>query len=203
MRYAALLFGLALGCSKTVYPPTGGGPPVPGGSSTGGSTPGGSDLAAAGDLASGDPFPSGSGHARPSVGAQVFHVAANDAPGLPSGANAYAIVANGLGGYTLSWSASSGSSPRFHGSLFTSGSFDQVGTSGTSYVHSLEQQSRLDFDSNGSRVGSIDLISSADPVVVDLLVNGQYAGFTIGFIDSKTGHSATTGGIDPAGFASP
>ncbi len=146
--------------------------------------------------------------ARP-LGAQGmlgYRVAANASAELPAGDLGFVITANGQGGYRVTWSDTYGSSATFTGSITTDGYFDasQVhGYSGAENIALSADASTITFGSTpGSDVDGVDLVSSTDPIYLDLRVDGAQSGFGIYFTGAESG-ALLTSDYDPVAFTSP
>src|SRR5256885_5860502 len=159
-------------------------------------------LTAAGCFVAADPGPyngpshggGGGGAPAPALDAPValglrgmagYHVSAGSASELPDGDLGFVITANGQGGYRVTWSDTYGSAAHFSGSITTDGYFDRsqvAGYSGAEYLTLSDDDRVITFDSTpGSYVDGVDLVSSTDPIYLDLTVDGSRSGFGVYF----------------------
>ena len=146
--------------------------------------------------------------ARP-LGAQQmlgYRVAANASSELPAGDLGFVITANGLGGYRVTWSDTYGSAATFSGTITTDGYFDPSQLSGYSGAEDIQlspDDSTISFASQpGSYVDGVDLVSSTDPIYLDLRVDGAPDGFSIYFTGAESG-ALLTSDYNPVAFTSP
>ena len=146
--------------------------------------------------------------ARP-LGAQQmlgYRVAANASAELPAGDLGFVITANGAGGYRVTWSDTYGSAATFSGTITTDGYFDPSQLSGYSGAESIElspDDSTITFASQpGSYVDGVDLVSSTDPIYLDLSVDGAPSGFGIYFTGAESGAQLNSD-YNPVAFTSP
>ena len=177
-------------------------------------------FSATGCIVAGDPGPyhGGGGNppppapaldaARP-LGAQGmlgYRVAANAAAELPAGDLGFVITANGQGGYRVTWSDTYGSAAAFTGYITTDGYFDasQVrGYSGAEDIQMSADGSTITFGSSpGSYVDGVDLVSSTDPIYLDLRVDNAQTGFGIYFTGAESGAQLSSD-YNPVAFTSP
>jgi len=135
-----------------------------------------------------------------------YRVAANASAVLPAGDLGYVITANGLGAYRVSWSDTFGSSALFSGSITTDGAFDATqlhGLSGFEDITLSADGGTINFSSTpGANLDGVDLVSSTDPIYVDMRVDGSHGGFGIYFTGAESG-SLLTSDYDPVAFTSP
>ena len=178
-------------------------------------------LPAAGCIVAGDPGPS-HGHdpgpapaptpaldaARP-LGAQGmlgYRVDAGAAAELPAGDLGFVITANGQGGYRITWSDTYGSAAAFTGYITTDGYFDPTqlrGYSGAEDIQMSADQGMITFGSTpGSYVDGVDLVSSTDPIYLDLRVDNARTGFGIYFTGAESGAQLASD-YNPVAFTSP
>ena len=156
----------------------------------------------------GAPPPPALDAARP-LGAQQmlgYRVAANSSAELPAGDLGFVITANGAGGYRVTWSDTYGSAATFSGTITTDGYFDPSQLSGYSGAESIElspDDATITFASApGSYVDGVDLVSSTDPIYLDLRVDGDPNGFGIYFTGAESG-ALLTSDYNPVAFTSP
>ena len=146
--------------------------------------------------------------ARPLGRAQLlgYRVAANASAELPAGDLGFVVTANGQGGYRITWSDTYASAASFTGSLTTDGAFDPLqlhGYSGAESVQLSADAGTVTFSSTpGSYVDGVDLVSSTDPIYLDLRVDGSRSGFGIYFTGAES-HSNLNADYDPVAFTSP
>lgn len=135
-----------------------------------------------------------------------YHVLANGSSSLPSGDLGYVITANGLGGYRLTWSDTLGSAAHFSGVITTDGAFDPSqlrGYSGVEYITLSRDARTITFDSTpGRAVDGVDMVSSTDPIYVDLYVDGARTGFGVYFTGAQSGQVIGSA-YNPVAFTSP
>jgi hypothetical protein len=145
---------------------------------------------------------------RPLGLAQVlgYRVAANSSAVLPSGDLGYVITADGVGGYRVVWSDTYGSAAVFSGSITTDGSFDfsQLrGYSGAEDITLSADGGTITFSSvPGANLDGVDLVSSTDPIYVDLRVDGARSGFGIYFTGGES-FAQLSSDYNPVAFTSP
>jgi len=145
--------------------------------------------------------------ARPLGQAQLlgYRVAAGASAELPAGDLGFVITANGNGGYRVTWSDTYGSAAGFSGSITTDGYFDvsQVrGYSGAEDIQISADQGVITFSSTpGSYVDGVDLVSSTDPIYLDLSVDGSRSGFGIYFTGAESGAQLASD-YNPVAFTS-
>lgn len=157
-------------------------------------------------VACGGRYYHGSGHGRP-ISPPLFYVQANAAGSLPPGGIGFIVTANDRGAYRVVWTDDRGGPAHFHGSLFApiGAIFEDVRQCtdprcGRGAYITRPSIDRVDFDSTpGANIDGVDVTPSADPLIVDLLVDGRYGRFDIYFTDPTVG-PAITGNVDPAGF---
>jgi hypothetical protein len=135
-----------------------------------------------------------------------YHVLANGSSSLPSGDLGFVITANGAGGYRVTYSDTLGSAAHFSGVITTDGTFDpnQVQYySGAEYITLSSDYRTITFDSTpGSAVDGVDLVSSTDPIYLDLMVDGAHTGFGIYFTGAQSGEVKSSA-YDPVAFTTP
>lgn len=152
------------------------------------------------------PLPADSPEAMGALGMPGYHVLANASAGLPDGDLGYMITANGEGGYRITWTDTLGSAAHFSGSITTDGQFypsSVQGYSGAEYLTLSTDGGTITFDSTpGTYVDGVDLVSSTDPIYLDLQVDGARAGFSIYFTGGESGAELTSA-YDPVAFTSP
>jgi hypothetical protein len=154
--------------------------------------------------AAGYPYPSGSGRGAPSIATTGYSILPNATAALPAGDLGFIVTANGQGGYRIAWSDTQGSSAYFHGSIFTGGQFlSSNPIPGAKLDYLTPTQGRVDFSSQpGSALDGVDVVSSTDPIYVDLMINGSTNGVAIYFTQSQTAQLSMSQ-IDPVAFTSP
>jgi hypothetical protein len=146
--------------------------------------------------------------ARPLGTAQLlgYRVEAGAAAELPAGDLGFVITANGQGGYRVTWSDTYGSAANFTGYITTDGYFDasQVrGYSGAEDIQLSADAGTITVSSTpGSYVDGVDLVSSTDPIYLDLRVDGARSGFGIYFTGGESGAQLTSD-YNPVAFTSP
>lgn len=135
-----------------------------------------------------------------------YRVSAGAASELPAGDIGYVMTANGQGGYRLTWSDTLGSAAVFSGSITTDGVFDAnqlQGFSGAEDITLSADQGTITFSSApGANLDGVDLVSSTDPIYVDMKVDGSRGGFGIYFTGAESG-ALLTSDYDPVAFTSP
>jgi hypothetical protein len=133
-----------------------------------------------------------------------YHVRANAAAAIPGNDIGYAITANGSGGYRIAWAAFAGSGSTFSGSITSDGTFDPNQTAGLSGRETITLTSdfrEIDFSSVPSdQAEGVDLVPSADPIYVDLLIDGAVA--HVYFTGRDSGRLLLSS-YDPVAFTSP
>ncbi len=145
---------------------------------------------------------------RPLGAAQLvgYRVESNASAELPAGDLGFVITANGQGGYRVTWSDTYGSAASFTGSVTTDGYFDssQVhGYSGAEDIQVSADEGTISFSSvPGSYVDGVDLVSSTDPIYLDLRVDGEHTGFGIYFTGAESGAQLSSD-YNPVAFTSP
>src|SRR4051794_31389045 len=179
-------------------------------------------LPATGCFVAGDPSPyhdGGGGHpaptptpaldaARPLGAAQLlgYRVESGAAAELPAGDLGFVITANGQGGYRVTWSDTYGSAAAFTGYITTDGYFDPYQVRGYSGAENIElsaDQGMITFGSTpGSYVDGVDLVSSTDPIYLDLRVDGERTGFGVYFTGAESGAQLSSD-YNPVAFTSP
>ncbi|HEX8951960.1 MAG TPA: hypothetical protein VF945_08945 [Polyangia bacterium] len=146
--------------------------------------------------------------ARPLGLAQMlgYRVQPNASAELPAGDLGYVITANGAGGYRVTWSDTYGSAASFSGSITTDGYFDASQLRGYSGAESIQLSAdggTITFASTpGSYVDGVDLVSSTDPIYLDLRVDGAQTGFGIYFTGGESGAQLASS-YNPVAFTSP
>lgn len=135
-----------------------------------------------------------------------YHVMANASSTLPSGDLGFVITANGNGGYRITWSDTLGSAAHFSGVATTDGSFDPSQVryySGYETIGISSDARTVTFESTpGQNVDGVDLVSTTDPIYLDVAVDRAHAGFSIYFTGAQTG-SLISSSYDPVAFTSP
>jgi hypothetical protein len=135
-----------------------------------------------------------------------YRVEANASAELPAGDLGFVITANGQGGYRVTWSDTYGSAANFTGYLTTDGYFDasQVrGYSGAEQIQMSADAGTVTFSSTpGSYVDGVDVVSSTDPIYLDLRVDGSRTGFGIYFTGAESGAQLSSA-YNPVAFTSP
>ena len=146
--------------------------------------------------------------ARPLGQAQLlgYRVAAGASAELPAGDLGFVVTANGNGGYRVTWSDTYGSAATFTGAITTDGTFDasQVrGYSGYENIQISADAGTVTFSSTpGAQVDGVDVVSSTDPIYLDLQVDGARTGFGIYFTGAESGAQLTSD-YNPVAFTSP
>ncbi len=146
--------------------------------------------------------------ARPLGQAQLlgYRVAPGASAELPAGDLGFVITANGQGGYRVTWSDTYGSAASFTGSITTDGYFDPSqlnGYSGAEDIQLSADDGTITFASTpGSNVDGVDLVSTTDPIYLDLRVDGSQSGFGIYFTGAESGAQLNSD-YDPVAFTSP
>jgi hypothetical protein len=143
------------------------------------------------------------------LGAQAmygYRVMANASAELPAGDLGFVVTANGQGGYRVTWTDTYGSAAQFQGVITTDGYFDATqvrGYSGAEDIRMSADASTITFGSTpGSYVDGVDLVSSTDPIYLDLYVDGSRSGFGIYFTGAESG-SLISAAYNPVAFTSP
>jgi len=135
-----------------------------------------------------------------------YRVQANASAGLPAGDLGFVVTANGQGGYRVTYSDTYGSAAHFQGVITTDGQFDpsQVrGFTGYENVTLSTDLGTITFSSTpGSNLDGVDLVSSTDPIYLDLYVDGSHSGFGIYFTGAETG-AQLSAAYNPVAFTSP
>ena len=145
--------------------------------------------------------------ARPLGAAQLlgYRVQSNASAELPAGDLGFIVTANGQGGYRITWSDTYGSAASFTGYITTDGYFDasQVrGYSGAEDIQIAADAGTVTFSSTpGSYVDGVDVVSSTDPIYVDLRVDGSRSGFGIYFTGAESG-AQLAADYNPVAFTS-
>ncbi len=132
-----------------------------------------------------------------------YRVQAGASAELPAGDLGFVVTANGQGGYRVTWSDTYGSAANFQGVITTDGYFDvnQVrGYSGAENIQIASYYRSISFSSTpGSYVDGVDLVSSTDPIYLDLYVDGSRSGFGIYFTGADTGATISSA-YNPVAF---
>ncbi len=135
-----------------------------------------------------------------------YRVQANASSELPAGDLGFVVTANGAGGYRVTWSDTYGSAASFTGTITTDGYFDPAqlhGYSGAENIALSADEGTITFSSTpGSYVDGVDLVSSTDPIYLDLQVDGARSGFGIYFTGAESG-ALLTSDYNPVAFTSP
>ena len=135
-----------------------------------------------------------------------YHVAANASSTLPAGDLGFVVTANGQGGYRITWSDTYGSAAHFSGVITTDGQFDpnQVAHySGAESIALSSDLSTITFESTpGAALDGVDLVSSTDPIYLDLFVDGARTGFGVYFTGGQSGQLLSSAYV-PVAFTSP
>ncbi|MCU1280922.1 MAG: hypothetical protein JWM53_4468 [bacterium] len=135
-----------------------------------------------------------------------YRVEANASAELPAGDLGFVITANGQGGYRVTWSDTYGSAASFTGYITTDGYFDGSqlrGYSGAEDIQLSADGGTVTFSSTpGSYVDGVDVVSSTDPIYLDLRVDGSRSGFGIYFTGAESGAQLSSA-YDPVAFTSP
>lgn len=135
----------------------------------------------------------------------TYHVLAGGSAEIPGGDLGYVVTANGQGGYRVAYTDTLGSSSEFSGHVTTDGTFDTTQLAPLSANTSVTQtaSNRIDFTSiPGAGLDGFDLVSSTDPIYLDVRVNGFETGFDILFAEAPDG-AVVTSSFNPAAFTSP
>lgn len=140
------------------------------------------------------------------LGMPGYRILANAFASMPAGDLGFMVTANGQGGYRVTWTDTLGSAAHFAGSITSDGLFDPasvVGFSGAESIALSRDARVITFDSTpGTYVDGVDLVSTADPIYLDLQVDGQRAGFSIYFTGAQSG-AQLNAAYDPVAFTSP
>ena len=106
----------------------------------------------------------------------------------------------------MTWSDTYGSAAHFAGQITTDGYFDRsqvAGYSGAEYLTLSGDDRVITFDSTpGSYVDGVDLVSSTDPIYLDVTVDGARSGFGVYFTGAQT-HALINSAYVPVAFTSP
>jgi hypothetical protein len=133
-----------------------------------------------------------------------YHLRAGAASEVPSDAVGFVVTANGQGGYRIAWVAFDGQTQTFSGSVTSDGSIDPTSVvpySGREQIEVHADGSEIDFSSvPGSSPDGVDFVPSADPIYVDLRVDGAPA--QIYFTGAETSRLYASE-LDPVAFTSP
>ena len=133
-----------------------------------------------------------------------YHVRAGAASEVPSNEAGFVVTANGLGGYRLAWVAFDGSASVFSGTASTDGTIDPASIaplSGREDVTLSADHGEIVFSSQpGSAADGVDFVPSADPIYVDLRIDGAPA--AIFFTGADTSRLYVSD-YNPAAFTSP
>ncbi|MCU1280923.1 MAG: hypothetical protein JWM53_4469 [bacterium] len=108
-----------------------------------------------------------------------YHVRAGAASEVPGDEVGFVVTANGQGGYRLAWVAVDGSLSSFSGTASSDGVIDPASIapfSGRENIQLSRDGRTLDFSSvpSGAADG-LDFVPSADPIYVDLRIDGAAA----------------------------
>ena len=133
-----------------------------------------------------------------------YHVRAGAASEVPADELGFVVTANGLGGYRIAWVALAGSTSTFSGSVESDGVIDPATVaplSGREQIVVRADGSGIDFSSvPQASADGVDFVPSADPIYVDLRIDGAPAAvFFTGADTSRLMQSA----YDPVAFTSP
>lgn len=122
---------------------------------------------------------------------------------IPDGDLGFVITADGQGGYRLAWTDTYGSAARFAATITTDGTFDasQVAPIGGAAINQVDAQTLEVGSTPYSGVDGVDLVSSTDPIYLDLTVDGARTGFGI-YYTNLTGLQ-TTAAYNPLAATSP
>jgi hypothetical protein len=108
-----------------------------------------------------------------------YHVRAGAASEVPGDEVGFVVTANGQGGYRIAWVAVDGSISAFSGSVASDGVIDPASVtplSGREDITLAADRRSLDFSSvPSSAPDGVDLVPSADPIYVDLRIDGAPA----------------------------
>jgi hypothetical protein len=133
-----------------------------------------------------------------------YHVRAGAASEIPGDAIGFVVTANGQGGSRIAWVAVDGSASAFSGSVSSDGVIDPASVatfSGREDVTLSADHRTLDFSSVPSGVADgVDFVPSADPIYVDLRVDGAPADIYFTGADTSRLYLST---YNPAAFTSP
>ena len=132
-----------------------------------------------------------------------YRVAAGASAAVPPGDLGFVVTANGAGGYRIAWTDTTGSAVEFEGTATTDVGFDssQLYPFGGATV-TQSATNRVDFRSvPGASIDGVDLVSSSDPIYLDLQVNGVRSGFGVFFASASAGEVQAA--YDPVAFTSP
>jgi hypothetical protein len=133
-----------------------------------------------------------------------YHVRAGAASEVPANEVGFVVTANGLGGYRIAWVALTGSTSTFSGSIESDGVIDPAtvaGLSGREQIVVRADGSGIDFSSvPDANADGVDLVPSADPIYVDLRIDGAAAPIFFTGADTSRLYSSA---YDPVAFTSP
>jgi hypothetical protein len=129
----------------------------------------------------------------------VYRVRAGAGADLPSGDAAYAVTANGQGGYTVAWSDRTGTNANsFSGTLQATAGFDHSQTHPKGLAALTLAPTQISFTSlPGTRVDGVDMVTLSDPLYVDARLNGA-GGASIYYTDFVTANLCVVS--SPAAF---
>lgn len=120
----------------------------------------------------------------------------------PDLAQAYSIVSNGVGTYTLSWTNGVNADICFNGRITGVDAFANVaGISGFEVITQLSPAQIGFADAPGTFIDGITFFAQVDPVIVDVYIGGDPTN-NIYYTDSGSGVDGPTDD-DPASFHSP
>lgn len=135
-----------------------------------------------------------------------YRVRANASASIPGGDIGYIVTANGQGGYRLTWTDTVASTAIFSGSVTVLGGiFDRTQTT------TFSGQEAVDFTGDNqvvfqsiptNAVHGIDMVTTADPIVVDAKIGDLNSGVRIYFTGAQTGLLSTSA-YNPVAFSSP
>jgi hypothetical protein len=113
------------------------------------------------------------------LGEPGYHVRAGAASEVPGDEVGFVVTANGEGGYRIAWVAVDGSVSTFSGSVSSDGVIDPasiVPFSGREDISLSGDHRTIDFSSvPSSAADGLDFVPSADPIYVDLRIDGAAA----------------------------
>ncbi len=120
----------------------------------------------------------------------------------PDLAQAYSIVSNGIGTYTLNWTNGSDADICFNGRITGIDAFANVaGVSGFEVITQLSPKQIGFADAPGTFLDGITFFEQVDPVIVDVYIGGDPTN-NIYYTDGATSAGRPTD-ADPASFRSP
>jgi hypothetical protein len=132
----------------------------------------------------------------------VFHILANAETATPDLAQAYSIVSNGLGTYTLSWTNGTDADICFNGRVTGIDAFENLaGVSGFETITALSPKQIGFASAPGTYTDGVTFFEETDPIIVDVFIGGDETN-NIYYTDGAQDVDGPTG-ADPASFQSP